>query len=549
MIAAVPGCRYGDFWFDLRRHRVLAVREDHRNQPSNDPEHTIVALALDPADYTHEEGEVLVRGPDFLASPRLSPDGARLAWLEWDQPNMPWDGTRLRLAELDKAGDLMPEIRVAGGPDESIVQPLFSPDGTLHFCSDRSGWWNLYEWSNETVVPLAPVEAEIGGADWLLGQHYYSFLDDGRILCCVVDEGIRRGALIADGLLIPLDIGQIQGCPVPLGRGFAYISAPPDRPLAILYRDAVGDEGEITVIAVSGAPVLDRSNIAVGQPIRFATRDGGTGHAFFYEPCNSRFAAPPDERPPLLVIAHGGPTAMSTNAFSLHIQWWTTRGFAVVEVNYGGSTGYGRAYRQRLKGKWGEVDVEDCIAAAHYLSGSGLVDPRRIAITGASAGGFTVLAALASSDLFKAGASHYGIADPMQFRIETHKFESHYLDSLIGPLPAAEALYRKRSPLIQAGWIKAPVLFFQGLDDKIVPPRLSGAIVGIMDGQHLPVGYYLFPGEGHGFRKAGTIRRVLDLELSFYGRIFGFTPPELEETATLRNWPPETARSAGGSHD
>jgi dipeptidyl aminopeptidase/acylaminoacyl peptidase len=537
-IAAIPGCRYADFWLDRRRNRVLAVREDHRNRPSNDPEHTIVALSLDPADYTQEAGEALVYGSDFLSSPRLSPDGARIAWLEWDQPNMPWDGTRLCLAELDKAGVLRREIEVAGGPDESILYPLFSPDGTLHFCSDRNGWWNLYAWHDGTVQPIAPVAAEIGGADWLLVGRYYSFLDDGRILCALIDEGIRNSAMIADGKLVPLDIGQIQGCPVALGQGFAYISVPVDRPLAILYRYAIGEQGNVTVVAVSGAPVLDQSDISVGLPIRFPTKDGNTAHAFFYEPRNARFTAPPGERPPLLVRCHGGPTGMTNNALSLEIQWWTTRGFAVVDVNYGGSTGFGRAYRRRLNGQWGIVDVEDCIAATLYLINSGFADPGRIAITGGSAGGFTALSALAASPLFRAGSAHYAVSDPMLFKMVTHKFEVYYPDSLIGPLPAAAALYRQRSPRANAARITAPMIFFQGLDDKIVPPGLTEVIVEVLHGHRLPIAHYVFAGEGHGFRKAETLRRVLDLELGFYGLVFGFTPPGLEETVTLLNGNP-----------
>jgi dipeptidyl aminopeptidase/acylaminoacyl peptidase len=467
IIAQVAGCRYADFWFDPRRRRVLALREDQRRRPQ-DPEIAIVALALDPGEGG--EGEVLVRGPDFMAAPRLSPDGSQLAWLEWDHPNMPWDGTRLRLAELDGQGRPIVSIVVAGGEAESICQPLFAPDGTLHFSSDRSGWWNLHAWRRGAVQKLASVAGEIGGPDWLLAQRYYTFLDDGRILAMLVQDGIKRGALIAGGKVTPLDLGQIQGAPVPLGRGFAYLSATPDKPLAIRYRDGLG--GEDRVIVLSAPPLLAAADISVGRPIRFTTSDGSTAHAFFYEPRNAGFAAPEGELPPLLVLCHGGPTGMAVNALSLAIQWWTTRGFAVVDVNYGGSTGFGRRYRHRLDGRWGVVDVEDCIAASRHLAESGLVDPDRIAISGGSAGGFTVLSALAVSRLFKAGASHYGIADPMQFRRETHKFETRYLDRLIG-IPD-EVLYRRRSPVARAGRITVPVIFFQGLDDRIVPPSLAG---------------------------------------------------------------------------
>jgi dipeptidyl aminopeptidase/acylaminoacyl peptidase len=534
-IANAPGCRYADFRFDLPRRRVLAVREDHRNRPATDPEIAIVALPVDPAAGMAAD-VVLVAGPSFLAAPRLSPDGTKLVWIEWHHPHMPWDRTKLRLAELDAAGRQWLSVQVAGDLAESVLQPLFAPDGTLHFISDRTGWWNIYAWRDGAVVPVAPVAGEIGGPEWMLGQRYYDFLADGRIVCTVVEDGIRIAALVEDDRLVPLDLGQVRGCPVPLGAGFAYLATPPDAPEAIIYRDGIaGPDTEIIVAA--GPAVLDKGDISIGRPIRFKTFDGNFAHAFFYAPCNARFEAPEGERPPLLLICHGGPTAMSVNTFSLVIQWWTTRGFAVVDVNYGGSTGFGRRYRQRLEGQWGLVDVDDCIAAARHLITSGQIDPARIAIRGASAGGYTALAALAASDVFKAGASHCGITDPMLMALETHKFESRYLDKLIGPLPEAEALYRKRSPLTQIDRITAPVIFFQGLDDKIVPPHQVEAMAEAMADRFLPVAYYSFAGEGHGFCRAETIRRVLDLELSFYGQIFGFTPPGLEERVILPNLP------------
>jgi len=534
-IAAMPGCRYADFWFDLARRRILAVREDHRNRPDSDPEAAIVALALDPAeDPEAVAGTILVRGPDFLAAPRLSPDGTSLAWLEWDHPNMPWDGTRLRLAELDAEGQPEAAVLVAGATPEAIVQPLFGPDGTLHFSSDRTGWWNLYAWRDGTIVALAPVEAEIGGPAWAFGQRYYAFLEDGRILCSVVEDGIRNAALIFDGRLVRLAIGPVQDSPVPSGDGLAYVSTPPDGPPAIIRLAALAG-GLSEIVTVSGPPALGRAAVSIGDPIRFPTADGGIGHAFFYPPRNAGFQAPEGERPPLIVISHGGPTSMSTNSFSLGVQWWTTRGFAVLDVNYGGSTGFGRPYRQRLDGQWGVVDVEDCIAAARHVAERGLADPARLAIRGGSAGGYTTLAALAASDVFAAGASHFGVADLMLLARDTHKFEARYLDNLVGPLPAAESIYRQRSPLANVGNIACPAIFFQGLDDKVVPPNQAEAMVEAMAERQLPVAYYAFAGEGHGFRKAETIRRVLDLELSFYGKIFGFTPPDVVETVTLRN--------------
>ncbi|MGB8840843.1 MAG: prolyl oligopeptidase family serine peptidase [Aliidongia sp.] len=533
-IAAVPGCRYADFWFDLRRERVLAVREDYRKRAPTEPQHSIVALSLDPADPA-DAGEVLVGGSDFVAAPRVSPNGGRLAWLEWDHPELPWTGTLLRQAELDRRGLPQAARHIAGSRQESIVQPLFSPEGILHFCSDRSGWWNLYRWQDGAVQPVASVTAEIGGPDRMLATRHYNFLDDGRILCRLVDEGIMQAALIAQDRCTNLPIGQVRGCPVPLDQGFAYISAPPDRPLEILYQDRL-ETSDPVVIAVSGSPLIDRADISVGQPIRFST-SGGMAHAFFYEPRNTRFAAPADDLPPLLVMAHGGPTTQTINALALSIQYWTTRGFAVADVNYGGSSGFGRAYRRRLDGQWGIVDVADCIAAARFLRDAGLVDPARIAIRGNCAGGFTTLAALAATDLFKAGVCHSPITDPIQFRHETHKLESHDQDHLIGPLPDAHNLYRERSPLANAHRIIAPRLLFQGLDDKIVLPHQTEIMAETLADRGVPVAYYAFAGEGHGFRKAETIRRMLDLELSFYGLVFGFVPPGLEERVTLPHLP------------
>ena len=534
-IAAVPGCRYADFTFDLKRRRVLAIREDHRGRKATEPEATIVALNLDSAEASWTAGTVLVRGPDFLAAPRLSPDGSQLAWTEWDHPNMPWDRTRLRLAALDQTGRPTPPVTIAGdGAPESIVQPGFAPDGTLHFSSDRTGWWNLYAWRDGAVVALAPIDAEIGGPAWVFGQRYFAFLDDAKIICSLVEDGMRHAALIAQGSVLRLAIGPVQESPVPSGGGIAYISTPPEAPPSIIRLGAVaGGLGE--TVTVSGPPVLGSDDVSIGEAIRFPTEEGGIGHAFFYAPRNARYIGPEGERPPLIVISHGGPTAMSTNSFSLGVQWWTTRGFAVLDVNYGGSTGFGRPYRQRLNGRWGIVDVEDCIAAARYVAAEGLADPARIAIRGGSAGGYTTLAALAASTVFKAGASHFGVADLKLLARDTHKFEARYLDTLIGPLPAAEDVYRERSPLANVGGIECPVIFFQGLDDKVVPPNQAETMVEAMAERQLPVAYYAFAGEGHGFRMAETIRRVLDLELSFYGRIFGFEPPDVGEKVALRN--------------
>jgi dipeptidyl aminopeptidase/acylaminoacyl peptidase len=526
-IGTPEGCRYADFELDLPRRRVLAVREDHRSRSPTDPKAAIVALPLDAGDEI-----VLIEGPDFLSSPRLSPKGERLAWIAWDRPDMPWDRTRLLIADVTEEGTLANARLVAGETAESIVQPAWSPDDGLHFCSDRTGWWNLYAQREGCDLALAPVEAEIGGPHWMFRQRYYAFLPGGRIIVAIVQEGIRRAAVIANGEIAPLDIGQVAECPQPLGDGIAYIATPPTAPPTVVIRTHL-DQPAVTVRAAAPA-VLPREMISIGQAIDFPT-PRGVGHAFWYAPTNREHEGSADELPPLVVLSHGGPTSMTTNHFNLNIQWWTSRGIGVVDVNYGGSTGFGRSYRRLLDGQWGVVDVEDCRAAAKYLVGQGLVDGARLGIRGGSAGGFTTLAALTSSSLFKAGASLYGVADLMLLASDTHKFESRYLDKLIGPLPQAKARYDQRSPIHHLDRLTCPVIFFQGQDDKTVPPNQAETMVAAMAARALPVAYYSFEGEGHGFRKAETLRRVLELELDFYGRVFGFVAPGLSERVLISN--------------
>jgi dipeptidyl aminopeptidase/acylaminoacyl peptidase len=530
-IETPEGCRYADFEFDLPRRRVLAVREDHRARPPTDPKAAIVALPLD----TGGAETILVEGPDFLSSPRLAPGGERLAWIAWDHPGMPWDGTKLFVAGVTNEGAPEAARLAAGAIPEAIVQPEWSADGTLHFCSDRTGWWNLYALRGTAIKSLAPVEAEIGGPHWVFRQRYYDFLADGRIIAAIVRDGIRTAVLIADGKIAPLGIGQVHDSPRALGDGLTYIATPRAAPPSVNIRPKVDGGAPIFVRAAAPA-VLPEETISLGEPVDFTTH-GGIGHGFWYPPKNRDFKGPSGEFPPLVVLSHGGPTSMTTNSFSLGVQWWTSRGFGVVDVNYGGSTGYGRAYRERLYGQWGVVDVEDCAAAANHLVERGLADAARLVIRGGSAGGFTTLAALTSLNLFKAGASFYGVGDLTLLAKDTHKFESRYLDRLIGPLPQARALYDERSPIHHIDRLACPVIFFQGEDDRTVPPNQAETMVEAMAARGLPVAYYSFAGEGHGFRKAETLRRVLELELDFYGRVFGFTPPGLRERVEIANMP------------
>ncbi|MEJ0096346.1 MAG: S9 family peptidase [Methylocella sp.] len=529
-IATPDDCRYADFELDLAQRCVLAVREDHRDRPPNDPKAAIVALSLDNAGPE----TILIEGPDFLSSPRLSPNGERLAWIAWDHPDMPWDATRLYFAGIAKGGALgTPKLVAGANAPEAIVQPSWSADGILHFSSDRSGWWNIYAHIDGVDVAISPIDAEIGGPHWVFHQRYYAFLPDGRIVAAIAQDGVKRAAVIAEGKIALLDIGQVAECPQPIGDGLAYIATPPTAPPAIVIQPKLGEAATIAVRAAAPA-ILPDETISIGEPITFPTSHGA-GHAFWYPPKNRDYEGPANALPPLVVLSHGGPTSMTTNHFNLNVQWWTSRGIGVVDVNYGGSTGFGRAYRRLLDRRWGIVDVEDCSAAAQSLVERGLVDGARLAIRGGSAGGFTTLAALTSSDLFKAGASLYGVADLMLLARDTHKFESRYLDRLIGPLPQAEALYLERSPIHHLDRLACPVIFFQGQDDKTVPPNQAETMVAAMTARALPVAYYAFAGEGHGFRKAETLRRVLELELDFYGRVFGFTAPGLSERAVIAN--------------
>jgi dipeptidyl aminopeptidase/acylaminoacyl peptidase len=529
-LATPPGCRYADFEFDVTRNRVLAVREDHRDRPSTDPKAAIVAL-----DLASDREEILIEGPDFLAAPRVSPHGDRVAWIVWDHPNMPWDATRLHVASFRADGSVGAPTRVAGAQEESIVQPRWAPDGTLFFLSDRSDWWNLYQWHAGEIVAVAPIAAEIGGPAWVFGQRSYHLTADGGILAAVSSNGLRLAARLADGAWQKLDLGSVADCPVPLGDDLVYIATPGDAPPALVIERATSTTETIRAAA---PVVLPQQSVSIGEPIDYAAAEGATGHAFFYPPRNKDYAAPAGELPPLVVLSHGGPTSMVSNGFGLNIQWWTSRGFAVVDVNYGGSTGYGRAYRRRLDGQWGIVDVEDCIAAATSLADRGLIDRDRIVIRGGSAGGFTTLAALTTSTIFRAGASLYGVADLLLLARDTHKFESRYLDRLIGPLPETEALYLERSPIHHIDKLACPVIFFQGLEDKTVPPNQAETMVAAMEARGLPVAYYAFADEGHGFRKAETLKRVLELELDFYGKVLGFTVPDVSERVEFRNAAP-----------
>ncbi|MET0900214.1 MAG: S9 family peptidase [Mycobacterium sp.] len=489
---------------------------------------------------------VLVTGPDFVSDPRISPDGGRLCWLQWSHPDMPWDGTELWVADL-QAADTGPRVGhsmvVAGRPDagpggtgagESVSEPRWADDGSLWFISDRSDWWNLYRWvpGSGHVEAMVPVDAEIGGPQWVFGQSSYAFLPQGRTVFTSSRDG--RGYLairFADGRVNDLDLPYTSFASIQAeGDHVVFIgaSAIAEPAVVSVTVDATGAVTSSEIVRAPRELGLDHAWFSVPEPISFPTGDGRTAHALFYPPANPDVASEAGQLPPLLVLIHGGPTGAARPMLQLGTQYWTSRGFAVVDVNYGGSTGYGRAYRNQLRGQWGVVDVDDCEAAARWLGEQGRVDPARLCIRGGSAGGYTTLAALAFRNTFAAGASHFGVADLEALATETHKFESRYLDGLIGPYPARRDLYLERSPIHHVDGFDRPLIVLQGLEDEVVPPNQSEMIVDALRTKGVPVAYVAFEGEQHGFRQAANIRRALDSELSFYAQIFGFTLPDAE---------------------
>jgi dipeptidyl aminopeptidase/acylaminoacyl peptidase len=530
-LTAEGSARYADFVLDRARRRLIAVCEDHAGD-GHHPVNTISAVGLDGTQ------SVLVEGSDFYAAPRLSPDGTRLAWLSWMHPRMPWQGTELWLADVGADGALANARLVAGGPDESICQPEWSPGGTLHFVSDRSGWWNLYRLSAGTVQPLCERAAEFATPHWTFGGSMYGFRSDEEIVCTYIENGVSRLAQLSTATgklqMIANPYEEIRELRV-TGSVVALLGGAPTIPLELARIDLYNGHHEVLARSITELP--DSGYLSVPESITYPAGGQRIAHAFYYPPLNAGFAPAPGSKPPLMVISHGGPTGMASNTLKLATQFWTSRGFAVLDVNYGGSSGFGRGYRDALKGQWGVIDVEDCVAGARYLSARGLVDPDRLVIRGGSAGGLTTLCALTFHDVFKAGASYYGVSDLKGLDADSHKFESHYNEYLIAPQPEADMLYLLRSPINHAEQLKRPMIFFQGLDDKVVPPQQSEVMVNALREAGVPVAYITLEGEGHGFRKADSIVRTLEAELYFYQRIFGIASPEAPAPVAIDNLP------------
>jgi dipeptidyl aminopeptidase/acylaminoacyl peptidase len=594
--------RYADLVFDAVHRRLIAVSEQHAGD--REPVNTLVAI-----DSMGKTAPLtLAAGHDFYASPALSPDGRRLAWLAWNHPNMPWDGSELWLADIDADGRLSNAQRIAGGESEaanapslargprldpigeSIFQPQFSSDGTLYFVSDRTGWWNLYRWRGERAEPIWPRDAEFGLPQWVFGLSTYTFLGEWEIAAAFQEGGrwrlVRLDTRTLRVLAIDVPDTDIGGLRSQEGA-LVYVGASPVELSAIVRLDPA--HGRREVLRRSAALDLDPDFLSVPESLEFPSANGETARGYFYPPHNRDHTPPPDEtanapslargprlpdevegpearmprsglrldpigeaanapslargprldpigeKPPLLVMSHGGPTSAASSALNLKIQYWTSRGFAVLDVNYRGSTGFGRAYREKLNGRWGVADVEDCVNGARFLVRQGRVDERRLAIRGGSAGGYTTLCALVFHDVFRAAAVYYGVSDLEALTRETHKFEAHYLDRLIGPYPETRELYRERSPIHHVGRLSCPVIFFQGLDDKVVPPDQTERMVEVLRRKRVPVAYVPFEGEAHGFRRAENIARALEAELYFYLRVFGLVPGEKLSPVAIEN--------------
>ena len=536
-IFSPAGCRYADASLSHDGRNFVCVREDHRGD--GEAKNAVVMLDLDRA---ADEGLVLFDQSDFVAWPRVSSDGQRVAWVAWNHPAMPWDSTQLWVGELSSTGLSAPQV-IAGEPGESVLEPQWAADGSLYFLSDRRGWWNLYRWHNGVVKPVLELDAELGGPAWQLGTRSYALTDDGRVLLRV-NRGTVESLLLLDlatGAQRWLELPFVAFSSVGLldnDTAFAIAAAIDHPPMLVTMSLSTGVH---TVVRQAGAAAIGAEWVSRPQAIQFPTTHGPVGasrstHAWFYPPTSPDHQPLPNEQPPLLVMLHGGPTSHAGPAFKSAVPFWTTRGFAVVDVNYGGSTGFGRAYRERLRGQWGVVDLQDAVAAVDYLASQGWVDGKRVVIRGGSAGGFTVLSALAFTNRFAAGINYYGVADLETLAVDTHKFESRYLDGLVAALPEGRELYRARSPAHHMARCRSALITFQGDADQAVPPQQSRAIVEAAKAAGCPVAYLEFEGEGHGFRKGPNIVRALEHELVFLGCVFGYRPAEDLEPIEISNF-------------
>lgn len=528
--------RYADIIVDQDRDRLICVCEDHSENYYADfgeAKNSIIAVNSGTGKIQN-----LIEGHDFYSSPRLSHDGKQLAWLSWDHPDMPWDSTYLWIASVDDDGSIRKPKLVAGGKSESICEPKWSSDGKLYFVSDRTNWWNIYRLNTDgTVEILHQMAAEFAYPHWVFGLSTYAFVGDNQLVCAyscngswnlgVIELEIKKFTEIKTRYT---DISYLQGT----AKGFAvFIGGSPTEATAVIKLDL--NTGQEQVLKQTGDLTIDLGYLSLPEAIAFSTEDNLTAYAWYYPPTNKDYSLPTGELPPLIVKSHGGPTAAASVDLNLRIQYWTSRGFGYLDVNYGGSIGYGREYRQRLDGKWGIVDLDDCVNAAKYLVEQGRVDKNRLIIAGSSAGGYTTLAALTFRDTFNAGASYYGVSNLEILAQDTHKFESRYLDRLIGKYPEDRKIYQERSPIHHTKHLDCPVIFFQGLEDKVVPPNQAEMMFNAIREKGLPVAYVAFKEEAHGFRMSENIKKALDSEFYFYSCVFGFQPAEAIEPIEIFN--------------
>ena len=529
-----PLLRFADGAMDAKRQQIIYVGENHDNK--DEPVNCIVSVDL------QNDGEVtiLASGADFYSSPVISPDGRKLAWVQWNHPNMPWDSTELYVADL-RHSELHNPQKIAGD-GESVCQPLWSPNGILHYISDLCGWWNIYRHTSGESYNLTPIDAEFTVAQWGLGTRFYGFINDDQIICSYNSLGFWKTALLDPisfelfDLKLDVDITEINkfsGLKACNGRAL-FVGGSPDNSFALFIYD-MKSPGKHQIVQESAKNMIEAIHFSKPQPVKYVTTNTQECHAFYYPPNNVNYKAPEATKPPLVILSHGGPTGATSNTLNLGIQYWTSRGFAILNVNYRGSTGYGTEYRKALNGNWGISDVDDCVNGGNYLVSEGLVDPEKIAIRGGSAGGFTTLACLAFTDFFAAGASYYGVSDLTALAEETHKFESRYLDSMVGKYPEERQKYLDRSPINHTENLSCPVILFQGLEDKIVLPNQSQKMYASLKAKGIPVSYLEFEEEQHGFRKSENIQRALEAEFYFYSHVFGFKPFDPIEAVQIDN--------------
>ena len=542
--------RYADLTITTNGKYILCVRETH-HQDGAEAINEIAAI-----DTATGEQKTIATGRDFYCAPRSCPSHDGIAWTEWDHPNMPWDGNTLVSSSFNQDdATISTTAPIAGQQDESIVQPTWGPNGLLHFVTDRTGWWNIHAWKDGEPVNLRHEESDHGRPDWQFAFTSYAHLPDNKI--ALGKGGVTDGSIVLINSGVPPLAGEMSGgqrglansthsieipyseisfiTAGPDGTTILFVGASPTAEPAIISLD-LETEHCSTIYAPSDIDI-DRGYLSTPHHIIFPTTDNGQAHAFCYEPTNKDFTAPDGELPPLVTICHGGPTSASGTGLDLSTHYWTSRGFAVVDVNYRGSSGYGKVYRDALKGKWGIYDTDDCIAAAQHLIDQNLVDKDRVIIRGGSAGGYTTINALTFHNFFAAGAALYGIADLMVFIGDTHKFESRYLDSLVGPYPEEAQRYHDRSAINFMDQLATPMIILQGLEDEIVPPSQAEIMVNALESKGLPYAYIGFPGEQHGFRQAANIIRAQQAELHFYGKVLNFQPADQipEDTVEVRN--------------